>query len=326
MYRLTQSTADVRYDTKAQVTSKVNTARDDLRDDLRDGAPSNLNTLNELAAAINDDPDFHDTIADSSSLNNRLTVAAADGRYPLKNHNHNEYLTQPEGDSKYYTKAQVNNKVDDDFVDTIIDGAPSNLNTLNELAAAIDDDPNFSDTIAASLGSGFTQSTADGRYRQDSLFQGGTTVNRNGNILVLPVTSFGNNAYRWLKVIYREGRRIFTGKLKISNLVQSFPIEVGIDALYAINDTNDALYTVDASDGTASRVHATNTFGTGAWESLASHGGTLYAIKEIEGAGYYSNSSSPGYYYTQTTDGYWDTTDGYWDTTPGHNINVPAGG
>lgn len=33
----------------------------------------------------------------------------------------------------------------------IIDGAPSNLNTLNEIAAAINDDPSFSTTVDTAL-------------------------------------------------------------------------------------------------------------------------------------------------------------------------------
>src|SRR6185295_5772226 len=45
--------------------------------DLIDGAPVTLNTLNELAAAINDDPAFFTTM--NNALINRLRVDAAQG-------------------------------------------------------------------------------------------------------------------------------------------------------------------------------------------------------------------------------------------------------
>ena len=53
-----------------------------------------------------------------------------------------------------------------------------------------------------------------------------------------------------------------------------------------------ALYIVNASDGTATRVHATNTFGGGTWQVLSSHNGTLYAINDTNDALYTVNVSS----------------------------------
>ena len=41
--------------------------------------------------------------------------------------------------------SQINNS---DAVSNLIDGAPTNLNTLNELALAINNDPHFSTTIS----------------------------------------------------------------------------------------------------------------------------------------------------------------------------------
>lgn len=53
--------------------------------------------------------------------------------------------TQPTSTISDFT-AEVNN-----IVNTVIDGAPGSLDTLNELAAALGDDPNFATTIATGL-------------------------------------------------------------------------------------------------------------------------------------------------------------------------------
>ena len=46
--------------------------------EILDGAPGTLDTLNELAAAINDDPDFFNTITDT--INNLDALPAQDGQ------------------------------------------------------------------------------------------------------------------------------------------------------------------------------------------------------------------------------------------------------
>jgi len=53
----------------------------------------------------------------------------------------------PEGTNLYYTDARA-----DARVSLLIDSSPETLNTLNELAAALGDDPNFATTVASSLG------------------------------------------------------------------------------------------------------------------------------------------------------------------------------
>jgi hypothetical protein len=49
-------------------------------------------------------------------------------------------------------------------VSAVVDSAPSNLNTLNELAAAINDDPSFSTTVTTALGNKLDTSTAASTY------------------------------------------------------------------------------------------------------------------------------------------------------------------
>ena len=67
-----------------------------------------------------------------------------------------------EGTNLYYTDARVgtyltnNSYATQTYVNTavsnLVDAAPGTLNTLNELAAALGDDPNFATTVAASIG------------------------------------------------------------------------------------------------------------------------------------------------------------------------------
>ncbi len=64
------------------------------------------------------------------------------------------YLTQSSASTNYATKTYADNAVS-----AVIDAAPSALNTLNELAAALNDDANFSSTVITSL----NQKTSTGK-------------------------------------------------------------------------------------------------------------------------------------------------------------------
>jgi len=67
-----------------------------------------------------------------------------------------------EGSNLYYTDARVgsylstNSFATESYVSTqitnLVDSSPATLNTLNELAAALGDDPNFATTTATSIG------------------------------------------------------------------------------------------------------------------------------------------------------------------------------
>ena len=57
-------------------------------------------------------------------------------------------------DTVYYKKAEVDTKIAN-----LVDSAPETLNTLNELAAALGDDPNFASSIATTIG---TKANKDG--------------------------------------------------------------------------------------------------------------------------------------------------------------------
>ena len=69
-----------------------------------------------------------------------------------------------EGTNLYYTDARVGSYLSTNGYDTatniialITDSAPTTLNTLNELAAALGDDPNFAGTISGQIGAKWTQ-------------------------------------------------------------------------------------------------------------------------------------------------------------------------
>jgi hypothetical protein len=74
--------------------------------------------------------------------------------------------TNPSG---YQTAAQVNSAIS-----AVIDSAPGALDTLNELAAALGDDPNFATTVTTSLSGKeptITATTSADYYRGDKTFQ-----------------------------------------------------------------------------------------------------------------------------------------------------------
>jgi microcystin-dependent protein len=87
--------------------------------------------------------------ASASSL--YLTSASASSTYLTQSSGSSTYLTQTSASTTYATKEQLNNidlnSASVAIVAAIVDSAPTTLNTLNELAAALGDDPNFATTI-----------------------------------------------------------------------------------------------------------------------------------------------------------------------------------
>jgi hypothetical protein len=78
------------------------------------------------------------------------------------------YITQASASTTYATKTELNNidlsSASAAAVAAIVDSAPSTLNTLNELAAALNDDANFSATVTTSLGNKLDISSASTTY------------------------------------------------------------------------------------------------------------------------------------------------------------------
>ena len=107
---------------------------------ILDGAPGALNTLNELAAAIGDDPEFFTT-----TTNNLATKA------PLASPALTGVPTAPTASAATNTTQIATTEFVQTKVNNLIGGAPGLLDTLDELAAAIADDANFASGVANAL-------------------------------------------------------------------------------------------------------------------------------------------------------------------------------
>jgi hypothetical protein len=117
-------------------------------------APDTLDTLNELANAIGNDPSFITSItsdiSNAVSTHNGTTINV----HGIANTLALETETGAQGkadlalgDAQSYT---------DNAIANLVESAPSTLNTLNELAAALGDDPNFATSIATTIGTKLT--------------------------------------------------------------------------------------------------------------------------------------------------------------------------
>ena len=125
-------------------------------------ASNTINTMTGYAIATESS-----AIAASDTLNAaigklefKVNSKQDSGSYAPKVHTH---------DDRYYTESEINTKITNlqtadtnnlkaakDYTDTkvaaLVDSAPEALDTLNELAAALGDDPNFAATMATNLG------------------------------------------------------------------------------------------------------------------------------------------------------------------------------
>jgi len=105
-----------------------------------DSAPGTMDTLNELAAALGDDPAFFTTTANSLALKAPLASPALTGT-----------PTAPTASGTTNTTQIATTEFVQTKVNELIGGAPDLLNTLNELAAALNDDENFAADVTTSL-------------------------------------------------------------------------------------------------------------------------------------------------------------------------------
>jgi microcystin-dependent protein len=90
-------------------------------------------------------------LTQTSASTNYLTQASASSTYLTQSSGSSTYLTQTSASTTYATKTELNsidlNSASGTIVAAIVDSAPTTLNTLNELAAALGDDPNFATTL-----------------------------------------------------------------------------------------------------------------------------------------------------------------------------------
>ncbi|HFN3768360.1 TPA: phage tail protein [Enterobacter hormaechei] len=107
---------------------------------LINGAPATLDTLKEIAAAINNDPNFSTTINNALALKAPLASPALTGTPTAPT------AAQTVNNSQVATTAFVKSAIA-----ALVDSSPGALDTLNELAAALGNDPNFATTMTNAL-------------------------------------------------------------------------------------------------------------------------------------------------------------------------------
>lgn len=108
-------------------------------------APEDLDTLIELAAAIGDDADFANTI--NNAIDNHADLTTNVHGIP----DVSALETQTGAQTKADAALSAAQQYADNAVANLVASAPSTLNTLNELANALGDDPNFATTVTNSL-------------------------------------------------------------------------------------------------------------------------------------------------------------------------------
>ncbi|HFI2646448.1 TPA: phage tail protein [Escherichia coli] len=107
---------------------------------LINGAPTTLDTLKEIAAAINNDPKFSTTINNALALKAPLSSPALTGTPTAPT------AAQSVNNTQIATTAFVKSAIA-----AMVGSAPAALDTLNELAAALGNDPNFATTMLNAL-------------------------------------------------------------------------------------------------------------------------------------------------------------------------------
>ncbi|EPY5268437.1 phage tail protein [Klebsiella pneumoniae] len=107
---------------------------------LINGAPATLDTLKEIAAAINNDPEFSTTINNALALKAPLSSPALTGTPTAPT------AAQSVNNTQIATTAFVKSAIA-----AMVGSAPAALDTLNELAAALGNDPNFATTMLNAL-------------------------------------------------------------------------------------------------------------------------------------------------------------------------------
>ncbi|GCD15588.1 phage tail protein [Escherichia coli] len=107
---------------------------------LINGAPATLDTLKEIAAAINNDPNFSTTINNALALKAPLSSPALTGTPTAPT------AAQSVNNTQIATTAFVRSAIAG-----MVGSAPAALDTLNELAAALGNDPNFATTMLNAL-------------------------------------------------------------------------------------------------------------------------------------------------------------------------------
>lgn len=118
--------------------AKLNEEQDNIQDM---NITALKNAVAELKTSKLDVTTHNSFVKESNDAHNSILLSKADKATTLSGY----------GITNAYTKTETNKAISTKVAE-IIDSAPEALNTLNELAAALDNDPNFAATISAQIG------------------------------------------------------------------------------------------------------------------------------------------------------------------------------
>lgn len=248
--------------TAAEIRTLVESASDS--NVFTDALLSKLNAIESGATADQTSEEIQDIVGAMFSSNTETGITAtyqdSDGTIDLVvSLSSFDTDNLSEGSSNlYYTDARVNSFLTTNsyatqsFVNTaisnLVDSAPSTLDTLNELAAALGDDANFSTTTATSLGN---------RLRIDVSNQGLTSTQKTNALTNLGINSeySGNSATATALATARTIHGVSfdgTGNIDLSEVIQDT-----VGAMFSGNTETNITATYEDSDGTIDLVVAT---------------------------------------------------------------------
>ncbi|MCN2838771.1 tail fiber protein [Escherichia coli] len=170
---------------------------------LTNGAPGTLDTLKGIATAINNDPNFSTTINNALALKAPLASPALTGAPTAPT------AAQSVNNTQIATTAFVKSAVA-----AMVGSAPEALDTLNELAAALGNDPNFSATVTRLIGEKVAKDgdTMTGKLNlpQTSAFGINTDNRLGGNSLTLGDYDTGiKQEGDGVLSVFANGQRVF---------------------------------------------------------------------------------------------------------------------
>lgn len=104
--------------------------------------PSSMDTLEKISASIDNNPDFSVSVTSAIASAVDEAVVSANG-----------YTDTAVAALDLSAAVAVSNAYTDTKVANLIDAAPTTLNTLNEIAAALNDDANYAATVTTAIAS-----------------------------------------------------------------------------------------------------------------------------------------------------------------------------
>lgn len=218
---------------------------------LINGAPATLDTLKEIAAAINNDPNFSTTINNALALKAPLSSPALTGTPTAPT------AAQSVNNTQIATTAFVKSAIAG-----MVGSAPAALDTLNELAAALGNDPNFATTMLNALA---------GKQPLDN-----TLTNLSGKDVAGLLTYLGLPELLNLK------------RDKTDNRFSTFVFESGRpeDSLWLAYDEQKKQFAIAFKvDGAAKYVYLQNKGGSLALEEQVTAQAILTKLLQVDGSG-----------------------------------------